>query len=138
MVLSSTRPQSNNMKPYAVFIVALLSILAPIKAAMITALVLVIADTVTGIIAARQRKEPLTSAEFRRAVSKLVIYQACMILGFLTETYLTGDMVPVSKICCAFVGITEIKSIIENLNSISGGSLLANLISKLNSSNVVK
>lgn len=54
-------------------------------------------------------------------------------LGFLTEQYMTGDLVPVMKILAGLIGITELKSILENLEEITGMPIIKMLIDKLNS-----
>lgn len=116
----------------------LLAVFAPIKAILLTAFVLVVFDLFTGVLAAIKRKEPITSAGFKRTIFKLFGYQSAIMLGFLTETYLTGDLMPVSKIITTFVGCTELLSCLENLNSISGGSLLTALIDKIGKKQDVK
>lgn len=112
-------------------LMSILVILAPVKPVMITAFILVLADLVTGIWAAQKRHESITSAGLRRTITKLLIYQITIVLGFITQQYLTGDLVPLSKIISAFIGLTEMKSITENLNHISGGSLLKALVERL-------
>jgi phage-related holin len=115
--------------------VALLAVFAPIQSVLLTALTLVLADLITGILASRHRGEKITSAGLQRTVVKLLVYMAVIMLGFLTETYLTGSTVAICKIISSYVGLTELTSIMENLNEISGGSLLKSLISKLGSQN---
>lgn len=109
----------------------LLAVFAPIKAIILTAFVLILADLFTGVFAAFKRKEPITSAGFKRTLIKLFVYQSAIMLGYLAETYLTGTLLPVSKIITSYIGFTEIVSVLENLNSIAGGSLLTALITKL-------
>ncbi len=116
-------------------LVALLTVFAPIRSVLLTALTLVMVDLITGMLASRHRGEKITSAGLQRTIVKLVVYMLAIILAFLTETYLTGTTVAVCKIVTSFVGLTEITSIIENLNELSGGSLLKALISKLGSQN---
>lgn len=113
-------------------VLSVLIVLAPIHPVMVTALLLVIVDLITGIMAAKKRREKITSEKLRRSITKLFIYQTTIVLGFLTETYLTGGIVPLSKIISSFIGLTEMKSLMENLNVVSGGSLLKALIKKLN------
>jgi phage-related holin len=115
--------------------IAVVMVFAPIKSVLLTALVLVLADLISGVLASRKRGEQITSAGFQRTVIKLSVYMAAIMLAFLTETYLTGATVAVCKIVSSFVGLTEITSIIENLNELSGGSLLKALIAKLGSQN---
>lgn len=111
----------------------MVAVFAPIRAIMLAAFALVVADLITGVIAAYKRKERITSDGFKRTVIKTFVYQCAIMLGYLTETYLTGAMLPVSKIITSYIGFTEIVSVLENLNSISGGSLLTALIAKLGS-----
>jgi len=49
-------------------------------------------------------------------------------LSFLVETFLSGSLVPVSKIATTIIGLTELKSVMENLDLLAGGSLLKSLI----------
>lgn len=117
---------------------SVLMVFAPIKTIILAAFVMIMADLITGIIAAKKRGESVTSAGFSRTMVKTMVYQTAIIMGFLTETYLTGGLIPVSKIITSYIGLTEITSIIENLNSISGGSLMKALVDKLASQNSVK
>src|ERR1017187_5779843 len=94
-------------------LLASLAVLVPVKAALIVVGILVFSDLILGVIAARKRGELISSAGFRRTITKLFVYEVAIILGFLTETYLMGPFVPVVKIITAFIGITELKSIME-------------------------
>lgn len=115
--------------------VVLISIFAPAKAMIISSLVLILADLITGVLAARKAGEPITSAGLRRTVSKLLIYETVIILGFLTEQYLTGPTMPVSHIIAGYIGLTELTSCIENLNILTGTNILKMLLDKINSKN---
>ena len=123
------------MKGLEAFALSILAVFAPIKAVILTVLVLITVDLITGIMAAKKRGEPITSAGFRRTVAKCLVYESALMLGFLTEHYLTGAAIPVSKIVSSFIGITELRSALENLNDVSGGSLLQALLAKLQSVN---
>lgn len=116
-------------------VVTLLAIFAPAKGMIITSLVMVLIDLLTGIIAARKRQEPITSSGLKRTIIKLAIYEVAILIAFLAETYLILDILPVAKIVSSFVGITELKSIYENLDSIAGGELLKSVIAKLQGPN---
>lgn len=114
---------------------SVLAVFAPVKMALITALVLVFSDLILGILAARKRGDAITSAGLGRTIVKLSVYEAAILLGFLAETYLTGAIVPVCKIITGYIGLAEATSVIENLNELSGGSLFKGLIAKLGSQN---
>jgi len=116
-------------------IAALLATLAPAKALLISVGFLILADLVTGIWAAVKRKEAIKSAALRRTISKMVIYNIAVISGFLVETYMLDSIMPVSKIVASVIGLVELKSILENCNTILGGDLFKMVISKLGSDN---
>lgn len=122
------------MKNVSVWATALLALFAPIKAAAIVALALVIADLITGVIAAYKRGEPITSTNLKRTVVKLFVYEAAILLAFLAQTYLTGTLLPVCNLATSVVGLTEMKSVLENLESISGQNLFQVLITKVSKS----
>lgn len=88
-------------------------------------------DLVVGVWAARVRKEPITSAGFKRTIIKILAYELVVMLGFLTEQYLTGDLVPVVKILAGLIGMTELKSVLENIEYITGIPLLKVMVEKL-------
>lgn len=122
------------MKTLSLWATALLALFAPIKAAAIAAIVLVIADLITGVIAAHKRGEPITSSGLKVTVIKLFVYEAAILLAFLAQTYLTGTILPVCNLATTVIGLTEMKSVLENLDSIAGGSFFKSLIDKVNSS----
>lgn len=110
-------------------------VLAPIKALMISTGFLIFVDLVTGIWAAYQQKQPITSAALRRTVSKILIYQLAIISGFIVEHYMLTDFLPISKIVASVIGLVELKSVLENSNKIMGQDLFKVVIAKLGSEN---
>ncbi len=113
------------------------AVFVPIKSMMIVVGILVLADLITGILAARKRGEKITSAGLRRSVVKGMIFQAAVMLGFLTEKYLMDGTIPISKIVAGLVGATELTSILENLDTINGSPIFKSLVQKLSSKNDV-
>lgn len=109
-----------------------LLVLAPVKAALLMTLTLVILDMVTGCLAALKRGESLTSNGFKRTVVKLFVYLSVVILAYLTQQFITGDLMPLEKILAGLIGLTELKSVLENAEEITGIPLLQVLIDKLN------
>lgn len=112
-------------------VIALLAIFAPIKAAVITTLVLVIIDLIVGLIAAHKRGELITSSGIKRTVGKILLYEIAICAGFLCQQYLTGDLFPASKLITAIVGVVELKSIMENLDAISGTGVFKAILSRI-------
>src|SRR5687768_11990257 len=84
--------------------------LAPIKPLLITVEVLVFADLITGVLAARKRKEPIRSAGLGRTVSKMLVYQLAVISGHLVGKYMIDDAIPVVKLVAGVIGLVELKS----------------------------
>ena len=107
------------------FALSLLAVFAPIQALLLTVGALIVADTITGIIAAYRRGEEIRSSGLSRAVVKLFVYQMTIMTGFLMETYLLQDLgLPIVKLLGGVIGIVEFKSLIENVESITKIDLL--------------
>jgi hypothetical protein len=124
------------MKAYLVNLaLAIVAIFAPEKAAILTVVMLCLADLLFGVWAAKKRGEHLTSAGFARTLSKICVYETALCLAYVTQQYLTGPLMPVCKLLAALIGTTEIKSILENLDEIYGGNFFGAIIAKLGSKN---
>jgi len=112
-------------------LLALFTVFAPLKAAIIVVANLVIIDLILGIMGAHKRKEPITSSGLKTTVGKILLYEVSLCIAFLVETYLTGDLFPACKLVAALIGLVELKSILENLDEIHGASLFSSLITKI-------
>lgn len=114
------------------------AIFAPVKALILITLILILVDLVTGVLAAKKRGETIKSAGLRRTVTKLLVYQTAIMLGFLVEKYMVGGFIPISNIAAGLISIVEFKSCLENLNTINGNPVFKSLIDKLGSTNDIK
>jgi phage-related holin len=112
-------------------LLACILVFLPIKTTLVVVMALVGIDLVSGILAARKRGEPITSKGLQRTIVKLLAYEMVVMLGFLVEQYLTGDFVPMTKILGGMVGMTELKSVLENIEDLTGIPLIQVLIDKL-------
>lgn len=127
------------MKDWAVSLaLSTLGIFAPARELFIATGILIVADMVTGLMAAHKTGKPITSAKLRDTVSKFLIYNIAVGCAFLVQKYMMSDLIPVSNIVSSAIGLTELKSILENVDRIRGGSLVKEIIAKLGSSNAVK
>ena len=115
--------------------IASLAALSPIKMVMITVGFLIIADLFTGIWAAKSRGEKISSSVMRRTISKIFVYQLTVVSGFMLETHILDGVLPVAKIVAGFIGMVEIKSILENSGHIVGGDVFKLILKKLGSTN---
>lgn len=114
------------------WLLAGLAVFTPIKAVIITVGILIVADFIFGVWAAKKRGEKITSKRLRDTVTKMCVYQMAVLTGFLGETYLLEGIVPVTKLVAAIIGAVELKSLFENYAAISGVDF-ASIITKLGS-----
>lgn len=120
---------------FKVWAISLIGIFAPVHAIMMVAGFLIFVDLLTGIMAAKKRGEKITSAGWRRTVSKIAVYQLVIMSGFLVETYMLHNLIPISKIAASVIGITELLSILENAEKIYGQPIFKKIIKMLGSEN---
>ena len=118
-----------------VLLSAIAAVFAPVQQVMVVTLVIMSIDLILGILAAKKRKEPISSAGLRRTITKFFIYETSICLGFLVQQYMLSDLIPIVKIISTFIGITELKSCMENMDDINGEPILKAIIEKLGSSN---
>lgn len=118
------------MKSLSILALSLLAFFAPIGHLLATALILVIADTISGIMAAKKLGTPITSAGLKPAITKLFVYEVVILLAYLAQGLVSGG-IPVMNIVTTFISSTELLSCCENINTITGGTLLSGLLSKL-------
>jgi hypothetical protein len=124
------------MKDYIMgLVVSTVAVFAPIKAVLIVTGLLIFADLITGVLAARKKGEQITSAGLRRTVTKIAIYNTAIMLGFLSETYMLDGIIPVSKIASGLIAVVELSSLYENLNVLHGSNIFKALLEKLGSVN---
>lgn len=118
-----------------VMILSAVSVFAPIKATIATVAILILADFITGVLAARKRGEIISSAAMRRSITKIFIYELCLCCAFLFEHYITEEAIPATKMVASLISLVEIKSILENSDTINGASVFKSLVKKLGSDN---
>ncbi len=106
------------------------AVFAPIKSIMFTTGALIFFDLGTGIWAAIKRKEPITSKGISRTVAKIVLYECALAVSYLVHQYMTGDLLPADKLVAGLIGIVELKSILENLNTINGSPVFAAVVNR--------
>lgn len=123
------------MKWFHALAINLLALIAPIQPVLVATGVLIFADLILGVMAAKKRGEPITSAALRRTISKLFIYNITILSGFLFEKYLMGDLIPAVKLIAGVIGVVELKSILENADAVNGEPIFLSIIKSLGSKN---
>lgn len=83
---------------------------------------LVLADWITGIRAAVKRKEPILAAKMGKTIEKTALYFIALLLSEgMRRTFFPAF--PITYITALSISITEFKSNIENIESVTGVSL---------------
>lgn len=117
------------------FGLSMLAVVSPAKSLFIAALALTGMDLLSGVAAAVKRGERISSAGGRRTITKGLVYCLAILAAFVAEKFLLADLVPASKLVAGAIGCVELKSCLENLNTVAGGSLFKSIVDKLGSSN---
>jgi phage-related holin len=106
------------------------SLLVPLGAFLIITVWLVVADMVTGIAAAKYRKEPITSRGLRRTIIKMLLYTAAIIsaqgmqLVFFNPAGLDAHL---AFVVAGLVALTEFKSLLENVEAVTNVPFIARI-----------
>jgi uncharacterized membrane protein len=105
----------------------LFSFFLPIKHFLIFTIFVVFADTVTGILAAKKRKEPITSKGLYRTSQKVAVYfVGIMIFHGASVTFGLPSQIVYSV--SFLISFTELYSISENIKSITGVNLATTIL----------
>lgn len=108
---------------------SLWALLLPVQQSIIIVFVLVIADLIVGVWASMKEGYTISSRSLRRTVSKLLVYNATIIIIFLMEKLIVDY--PIVQIATGLIGIVEGKSFFENLYRITKVDFLKIIIDKL-------
>jgi uncharacterized membrane protein len=104
---------------YSICCGVLFSFFLPIKHFLIFTIFVVFADTVTGILAARKRGEPITSKGLYRTSQKVVVYfVGIMIFEGAKITF--SLPLNITYMVAFTIATTELYSISENIKSMTG------------------
>jgi uncharacterized membrane protein len=112
---------------YSICCGVLFSFFLPIKHFLIFTIFVVFADTVTGIMAARKRGEPITSKGLYRTSQKVVTY-FCGIMIFHGASITFGLPSQIVYSVSFLISFTELYSISENIKVITGVNLKTTIL----------
>ena len=119
-----------NFKKWAIALVMSgLSMFAPAANLMFAIGFLVLSDFITGVLAARKREETINSKKMRNSVTKGIGYMVAILVAYLMQKAFIKDF-EVMKIVAALIAFIELKSIDENLESLTGKSLFNQFLKK--------
>lgn len=106
-----------------------LTLIAPAANLMFVIGLLVVSDFVTGVLAARKREETINSKKMRNSVTKGIGYMVAILVAYMMQKVFIKDF-EVMKIVAALIAFIELKSIDENLESLTGKSLFNQFLKK--------
>lgn len=114
------------------FLISILSILAPIKGMVIITVFFIWLDLAFGIWRSRKLKKPLRSRGFARTISKTLLYTGGIVSVFFLEKYILADLIGMfvsvdlvlTKAFTFYCVFTELKSINESYFDVTGKDVL--------------
>ena len=127
---------TTKFKLYSTKLMAIiLSFFLPIVGILILIAASVILDTITGIWKAKKLKQPITSRRLSAIISKILLYEATVMLFFAMDKFLLNDIVLsffsiellTTKILALTMVSIEVISINENYKQVKGIDLWASL-----------
>lgn len=104
-----------------------LAYFAPVAPLVHAVLVMVLIDLITGVWAATTRTEVICSAGFRRTVRKMLGYTILIISGHIVDVTLLNGSLHLASIFSAYIGLTELQSVRENVSCITGNDVLQDI-----------
>ena len=127
---------TTKLKLYSTKLMAIiLSFFLPIVGILILIAASVILDTITGIWKSKKLKQPITSRKLSAIISKILLYEATVMLFFAMDKFLLNDIVIsffsiellTTKILALTMVSIEVISINENYKAVKGIDLWASL-----------
>lgn len=101
-------------------IIALLAYLTPLQPLILAIGVLILFDTIVGIYKAWKLNEKISSRRFGHIISKFALYNIAIISGYILENMIGLDNIPIARIIAVGIGLTELLSISENIDELTG------------------
>jgi hypothetical protein len=92
---------------------------APVKAAIITVIVLGLFDFITGVSASVKQDIPITSRKMYSSVVKVTMYSLLILASHMIEVHLI-DYLPLVKMATSTIALVELKSLYENISIVLG------------------
>ena len=119
------------MKTLQAIALTAVAFLAPAKAVIITVAALTMVDLVLGVVASRRRGHKLTSKGLKHSVIKVAVYEVAVLLAYVVQNVLISPELPLMSMLTTLIGLTEMKSCLENLDIIYGEPFFKHMISRL-------
>ena len=92
-------------------------------------------EFITGIFKAAKLKQELTSRQMSHTIIKLVLYNIAIITAYILQSLFDVDFIPIARIVAVSIGLTELKSVLENINAVTGIDLWKFILNYLKRNN---
>lgn len=114
--------------------ISALAVFAPVIPVLLAMLALIGIDFVSGVWRSTKKGDKFTSNRAKRTVAKFALYVCAVLAAFLLETFIMPDVMPITKMIAGFIGLVEVKSVLENVQSVTGVDFTS-IINKLHGDN---
>ena len=112
----------------SIFILSFFSILAPIKPLVLIAVASIVLDTVFGVWRSWKKGNKIRSRRLSHTISKSLLYSGAIVFIFCLEKFVISDILGhfiaidlvLTKMFTFFCVVTELKSINESYESVTG------------------
>lgn len=112
-------------------ILSIFAVFSPAVPLLLTVGFLIFLDFVVGIYRAIKLKEHISSRKMGHTISKMLLYQCTILSLYVFEVYILDSVLPITKIGAGLISITEIKSIDEHVEKMTGKSVIDRIIKVL-------
>ena len=103
---------------------SLLLYFSPIAPIIHAVLALILIDFITGYLKSRKVKRRLTSHRMQKTTHKTTGYLLAVISAHIVDYSFLGDWLHLPQIVAAFIALTELTSIYENISELTGTKFL--------------
>jgi phage-related holin len=100
--------------------------LFPIHSFLELVAALITIDFITGICASLKRREKITPKRLSKTVMKLLFYSVAIISTYILQKIM-NEGIGLPKICAAYIGATELKSIYDHISTLTGEDVITAL-----------
>jgi uncharacterized membrane protein len=96
---------------------------APVASMISCVLILILFDFLTGMYASYRLKIPIVSHRLRKTIEKFVLYSTSILLGWMFQLQF-AEWSNLAQAISGFIAATELLSVYENVNKITGLNIL--------------
>jgi phage-related holin len=106
----------------------------PISGIAISLVMAVVIDFISGIWAAKKRKEKISSHVMRNSVTKLLCYSMTIVFCWVIQKEVFAlEWAKLVNLATALIALSELKSILENFGTITGNKVFNSIFAEINS-----